>query len=258
VLAHGASWRLAKYQGILPQAEYIKSKVLRDGVASFFKGASRMKTDMQLKTDVIDELAWDPAINAAGIGVMVKDGVVTLTGHLDSFAEKHAVEKAVRRVAGVRGIALELDVKLAAEHKRSDSEIAQAAVAALRLNSLVPEGKVQVEVESGWVTLTGEVDWSYQFTRAEQCIRPLTGVRGLYNRITIKPRASGQDIGAQITAALTRQAMREAKHITVEVEVGVVTLWGKVHSLAEREAAVGAAFSARGVSRVVDKLQIEV
>jgi osmotically-inducible protein OsmY len=247
VPAHGASWRLAKYQGILPQAEYIKSKVLRDGAARFFKGSSRMKTDMQLKTDVIDELAWDPAINAAGIGVMVKDGVVTLTGHLDSFAEKHAVEKAVRRVAGVRGIALELDVKLAAEHKRSDSEIAQAAVAALRLNSLVPEG-----------TLTGEVDWSYQFTRAEQCIRPLTGVRGLYNRITIKPRASGQDIGAQITAALTRQAMREAKHITVEVEVGVVTLWGKVHSLAEREAAVGAAFSARGVSRVVDKLQIEV
>lgn len=215
-----------------------------------------MKTDIQLKTDVIEELAWDPAINAAGIGVIVKDGVVTLTGYLDSFAEKHALEQAVRRVAGVRGIALELDIKLAAEHKRSDSEIAQAATEALRLNSLVPEGKVQVKVEGGWVTLTGEVDWSYQLARAEQCIRPLTGVRGLYNRITIKPRASGQDIGAQITAALTRQAMREARHITVEVEGGVVTLWGKVHSLAEREAAVGAAFSARGVARVVDKLQV--
>lgn len=215
-----------------------------------------MKTDSQLKTDVIDELAWDPAVNAAGIGVMVADGVVTLTGHLDSYAEKHAVERAVHRVAGVRGIALELDVKLSATHKRSDSEIAQAAATAIRLNSLLPDGKVQVEVEDGWVTLTGEVDWSYQVARAEQCIRPLAGVRGLSNRITIRPRASGKDIGSEITAALTRQAMREARHITVEVEGGVVTLRGKVHSLAEREAAVGAAFSAQGVSRVVDKLQI--
>jgi osmotically-inducible protein OsmY len=215
-----------------------------------------MKTDMQLKADVADEVAWDPAINAACIGVMVKDGVVTLTGHLDSFSEKYAVERAVRRVAGVRGIALELDVKLAVEHKRSDSELAQAAATALRLNSMVPEGKVQVEVENGWVTLTGEVDLSYQLSRAEQCIRPLAGVRGIFNSITIKPRASSKDVGAQIMAALTRQAMREAKHITIEVEGGVVTLWGKVQSLSEREAAVGAAFSAHGVSRVVDKLEV--
>lgn len=215
-----------------------------------------MKTDSQLKTDVIDELAWDPAVNATGIGVMVADGVVTLTGHLDSYAEKHAVERAIHRVAGVRGIALELDVKLSAAHKRSDSEIAQAAATAIHLNSLLPDGKVKVEVEDGWVTLTGEVDWSYQVARAEQCIWPLAGVRGLSNRITIRPRASGKDIGSEITAALTRQAMREARHITVEVEGGVVTLRGRVHSLAEREAAVGAAFSAQGVSRVVDKLQV--
>ena len=215
-----------------------------------------MKTDEQLKADIIDELAWDPAINATGIGVMVKDGVVTLTGHLDSFAEKHALEQALQRVEGVRGIALELDVKLSPEHKRSDSEIAQTAATALRLNSLVPEGKIKVKVESGWVTLTGEVDWSYQLARAEQCIRPLAGVRGLDNQITIKPRASGRDIRSEITAALTRQAMREARHITVEVEGGVVTLRGKVRSLAEREAAVGAAFSAPGVSRVVDKLEV--
>jgi osmotically-inducible protein OsmY len=187
---------------------------------------------------------------------MVRDGVVTLTGHLDSFGEKHAVERAVRRVEGVRGIALELDVKLAAEHKRSDSEIAQATATTLRLNSMVPEGKVQIEVENGWVTLTGEVDWRYQLVRAEQAIRPLAGVRGLSNRISIKPRASSKDVGAQITAALTRQAMREAKHINIEVEGGVVTLWGKVHSLAERDAAVGAAFSAHGVARVVDKLEV--
>ena len=215
-----------------------------------------MKTDLELKGDVTAELAWDPAINAAGIGVMVKDGVVTLTGRLDSFAEKHALEQALQRVEGVRGMALELDVKLPSEHQRSDSEIAQTAASALRLNSLVPEGQVKVKVESGWVTLTGEVDWSYQLARAEQCIRPLAGVRGLDNQIIIRPRASGKNIKSEITAALTRQAMREAQHITVEVEGGVVTLRGKVRSLAEREAAVGAAFSAPGVVRVVDKLQV--
>jgi len=106
-----------------------------------------MKSDIQLKADVTAELAWDPAINATDIGVMVKDGVVTLAGHLDTFAEKHAAEHAVRRVSGVRGIALDLDVKLAPEHKRSDSEIAQAAITALRLNSSVPDGKVKVEVD---------------------------------------------------------------------------------------------------------------
>lgn len=215
-----------------------------------------MKTDAQLKADVTDELAWDAAINATNIGVMVKDGVVTLTGHLDSFAEKHAVEHAVRRVAGVRGIAMELDVKLSASNQRSDSEIAHAATESLRLNSLVPDGVVQVEVENGWVTLTGEVDWSYQFASAEQCIRPLAGVRGLFNEITIKPRVSGEDITNQITAALTRQATREARHIGIEVEGGVVTLSGKVHSLAEHDAAIGVAFSAPGVSRVVDHLQV--
>jgi osmotically-inducible protein OsmY len=215
-----------------------------------------MKTDQQLKADIVDELAWDPAINATGLGVEVKEGVVTLSGRLDSFSQKHALEQALQRVEGVRGIALELDVQLSTEHRRSDSELAQTAATALKLNSLVPEGKVKVQVENGWVTLIGEVDWSYQLARAEQCLRPLAGLRGLDNRISIKPRASGKNIQSEISAALTRQAMREARHITVEVEGGVVTLRGKVHSLAEREAAVGAAFSAPGVSRVVDKLEV--
>lgn len=215
-----------------------------------------MKTDAQLKADVTDELAWDPAINSTHVGVMVQDGVVTLAGHLDSFAEKHAVERAVRRVAGVRGIALDLDVQLSTEHQRSDSDIAQAATAALGLNSLVPRGKVQVEVEKGWVTLTGEVDWGYQFASAEQCIRPLAGVRGLSNKITVKPRVQSKDIAAQITAALTRQATREARNIGIEVEGATVTLSGKVHSMAEHDAAMGVAFSAHGVSHVVDHLQV--
>ena len=215
-----------------------------------------MKTDVQLRTDVSDELAWDPAIDASNVGVIVKDGVVTLTGHLDSFAEKHAVERAVRRVAGVRGVALDLDVKLPASAQRGDSEIAQAATAALRLNSLVPAQRVQVQVENGWVTLTGEVDWGYQFASTEQSIRPLPGVRGLFNRIAIKPRVDGRDIGTQITAALARQAAREARHIGIRVEGGVVTLSGRVHSMAEHDAAVGVAFSTKGVSHVVDHLQV--
>jgi osmotically-inducible protein OsmY len=215
-----------------------------------------MKSDAQLKADVTDELAWDPAINASNIGVTVQDGIVTLSGHLDSFSEKHAAEHAVRRVAGVRGIAVELDVKLSPAHERSDSEIAQAAADALRLNTLVPKGKVQVEVENGWVTLSGEVDWSYQLASAEQSVRPLAGVRGLFNEITVKPRVNGEDIARQITAALTRQATREARHIGIEVEGGVVTLSGKVHSLAEHDAAMGVAFSAHGVSHVVDRLQV--
>ena len=153
-----------------------------------------MKTDAQLKADVTSELAWDPSIDANAIGVMVKDGLVTLTGHLDSFAEKEAVERAARRVSGVRGIAVELDVKPSPEHKRSDSEIAKAVLAALRWHSWVPEERVRVEVEHGWVTLSGEVDWRYQATSAEQCIRPLVGVRGLTNNVTIKTGVSEKDI----------------------------------------------------------------
>ena len=215
-----------------------------------------MKTDTQLKADVSDELAWDLAINAAPIGVAVKDGVVTLTGQLTNFAEKHAVERAVRRVAGVRGIAIDLEVKLAPEHKRSDAEIAEAAIAAMRWHSMVPDERVKVEVETGWVTLTGELDWGYQYASAEQAISPLLGVRGVTNLITIKPRVSAMDLGTQITAALTRQAERAAHHIGVEVEGGIVTLSGKVHSMAEHDAAIGTAFSARGVSRVVDHLRV--
>ncbi len=217
-----------------------------------------MKTDTQLKDDVSSELEWDPAINANGIGVIVQNGVVTLTGHLNTFAERHAVERAVHRVAGVRGIALELDVKLGNENQRTDTEIAQVAISALRWNSLVPEDRVMVELDKGWVTLTGEVDWAYQASSAEQCVRTLKGVRGIFNRITVKPRVKAENVGAQITAALTRQATREAKHIKVDVDGGIVTLEGKVHSMAEHDAAIGSAYSAAGVSLVIDKLEVSV
>lgn len=215
-----------------------------------------MKTDMQLKADVTAELAWEPAVNSAGIGVLVNDGVVTLTGHLNTFAEKVAAERAVRRVAGVRGLASELDVKLVAAHHRSDSELASVAASALRWNVLLPPDRIRVEVEKGWVTLTGEVDWAYQAGGADKCVRNLVGVRGLSNNIVVKPTVSSLDVAGEISAALERQAEREARHILIDVTGGVVTLRGKVRSMAERKAAAGAAMAARGVTRIVNNLEI--
>ena len=215
-----------------------------------------MKTDLQLKSDVTAELVWDPAVNATHVGVAVKNGVVTLSGEVDTYMQKHAIERAVRRIAGVRGIALDLDVRLAPDHARTDADIAQAALHALRWHSLVPDDKVRVEVEDGHVVLTGEVDWAYQAASAEQCLHPLVGVKSVTNRVTIKPRAKLQDIRQDIEAAFARHAQREARHIEVQVDGGVVTLSGKVDSLSEHDAAIGTAYAAKGVSRVVDRIEV--
>lgn len=215
-----------------------------------------MKTDPQLKSDVIAELAWDQAVDATHVGVAVKNGVVTLVGEVDSYLQKHAVERAVRRISGVRGIALDLDVKLAPDHQRTDTDVAQAALHALRWHSLVPEEHIQVEVEDGWVTLAGEVDWAYQSASAEQCVSALVGVAGVSNRITIRQRANQQEISQDIAAAFSRHAERAARHIQVQVEGSVVTLSGQVDSMAEHEAALGTAYAAKGVHRVVDQLEV--
>ncbi|MBG9390232.1 BON domain-containing protein [Caenimonas aquaedulcis] len=215
-----------------------------------------MKSDIQLKADVTSELAWDPAVNATKVGVAVRDGVVTLSGTLDSFMEKYAVERAARRVTGVRGIAVDLEVRVAPSHKRNDQDIAQAAASALRWHSLVPDDRITVEVEDAWVTLRGELDWAYQKSSAEQCVRPLTGVRGVTNAITLKPQVEARDIAREIGAALVRHANREAAGIKVIVDAGVVTLKGTVDSMAEHDAALVTASATRGVVRVVDELLI--
>ena len=216
-----------------------------------------MKTDAQLKADVSAELEWEPSINASHVGVAVDNGVVTLTGHLDTFAEKFAVERAVQRVQGVRAIALELDVKLEPGRKRSDSEIAAAAESALKWHSLVPEEKIQVKVEKGWVTLKGEVDWDYQRRSADQAVHPLTGVVGVSNTITLKSRTTPTNVANRIREALARHAEREAKHIEVIVNGSAVTLRGNVDSWAERGAAYGAAWSAPGVLSVVNAIKVQ-
>ncbi|MDP1899980.1 MAG: BON domain-containing protein [Rubrivivax sp.] len=215
-----------------------------------------MKTDADLKRDVTAELAWDPAVKSNAIGVAVKDGVVTLTGHLDTFAEKHAASRAVKRVAGVRAIALELDVKLAPDHKRSDTDIAQSIEQALKWNTLVPVDLVKVTVDHGWVTLQGVVEWDYQRRSAEKATRPLMGVVGISNEITLRVQPKAVDLSHRIEQALTRQALREAKHVKVDVDGTTVTLSGLVHSWQERDAVQGVAWSAPGVHSVINELRI--
>jgi osmotically-inducible protein OsmY len=215
-----------------------------------------MKTDSQLKADVTRELDWDPAINAAHVGVAVKDGVVTLTGHLDTYMEKFAVERATKRVKGVRAVAVEMDVKLAPHHQRNDTEIAHAVEFAIKWHTLIPAERIQAKVEKGWVSLSGEVDWAYQRDAVQKAVRPVTGVRGVSNDIKLKARVAPDNVSKLIKEALTRHAEREAKHIEVNVSGSTVTLSGNVDTWAERSAADGAAWSAPGIALVVNRLVV--
>lgn len=215
-----------------------------------------MKTDSELKKDVTSELEWDPSINATHVGVAVKDGIVTLTGHLDTYLEKYAIEKVVSRVEGVKAIAVELDVKLEPSHKRSDTEIALAAESAFKWHAGVPEDQIQVKVEKGWVTLKGEVDWEYQRRNAEKAVRSLTGVTGVSNSISLKARTTPQNVISRIQDAFTRHAASEAKHIEVIVDGSVATLRGQVESWPQRAAAVRAAWTAPGITNVVNELTV--
>ena len=214
------------------------------------------KSDSVLKQDVNNELTWDPSVKATQVGVAVKDGVVTLTGHLDTYAEKEAAMRAVRRVAGVKAIAVEVDVKLSADHKRGDTDIANSAEAALKWNTSVPIDAVRLTVEHGWVTLQGEVEWDFQRRSAEKAIRSLMGVVGVSNEIKLKPKPQATDLSRKIEDALKRQALRDAQRIKIGVDGTTVTLSGTVHSWHEREAAQGVVWSAPGVRAVINELRV--
>ncbi len=215
-----------------------------------------MKTDIDLKKDVVAELAWDPAVKSEAVGVVVQNGVVTVSGHLDTYAQKYAVERALRRVAGVKAMAIELDVKIAAQHKRSDTEIATAAEQAMQLQTVGLADKIRIKVEHGHIQLTGEVEWQYQRANAERAIRPLAGVVSINNEITLKAKAVPSDLTARIEAALKRQAIREAKHIELSVDGSTVRLSGNVRSWQEREAIQGAVWSAPGVRTVINDVHV--
>lgn len=215
------------------------------------------KTDAQLLRDVADELKWDPTVGGAEIGVAAKDGVVTLSGQLDSYAKKYAAERAAERVAGVRAIAEDLTVKVPSSFLRSDTEIAHAVVNALKWDVEVPDDRIKSKVENGWIWLEGDVEWQYQKTSAERAVRYLTGVRGVSNLITVKPKkVSTFEVNQKIKDALKRSAEMDANRITVQAADGEVTLRGTVRSFAERVDAERAAWAAPGVTKVRDEILI--
>jgi osmotically-inducible protein OsmY len=213
-------------------------------------------TDNDLKQHVLSALDWEPSLDANDIGVSVDDAVVTLRGNVASYAEKVTAERVALRVYGMKAVANDLAVRLVSEFERTDTEIAQAAVAALEWNTMVPHDRVTITVNNGWIALKGTLDWQYQKDAAARVVRDLTGVKGVTNDIIVQPRVKTIDVRDKIEAAFKRSAEIDARRINVNAAEGKVILSGSVHSWAERQAAERAAWAAPGVTQVEDRLAI--
>jgi osmotically-inducible protein OsmY len=215
-----------------------------------------MKTDSQLQKDVMAELDWEPSVHATQIGVEVKDGVVTLAGDVATFTEKWNAELATQRVAGVKALAVDLKVKLVESGVRTDGDIGKSARKVLAWTSAVQGEAVEIMVENGFITLTGEVGWKFQKEAAADAVRFLSGVVGVSNQIRVTPSVKSAVVKADIEVAIKRAAIEDGKRITVGVNGSDVTLGGTIHSWSERDLATQSAWNSPGVSKVIDKMTL--